>query len=240
MWPNVLTRLKLAISWHISILCVYKGPKGVLFRHSCEKPQRLSHCIFRNAAPNIQKKRQESCGFKIHRAASEATDEVFPPTEFHRVTAECRRDSVPWQTLCYRIIWPFCSLNNGGPDGGQRGPTLGCMAQFYLCISWDLRRIPSCGVYWRRNAAKWSCGGPICKYGPCQPNCSPCWQWFGPRAPSCPKNTGFLWGWLETRQGVVRQNRQCLFTAVTEFGRQRRRQIDAPKIKEQKVLKECC
>lgn len=57
----MLTRLKVAVSQHISIVrvclccvcvCVHNGPKGVWFEHSCEKPQCLNRHIFGRAAPN--------------------------------------------------------------------------------------------------------------------------------------------------------------------------------------------
>lgn len=213
MWANVLTRLKVAISWHINVLCVCTTARREFGWSIHVKNHNALIIVFLEMPLPIFRIAQEKTRVwwiqnTPHSLQTEATGEAFRGTAFCWVTEECGQSRLPRQT---RVIGSFGRsevLNNGGLSSGRHRPTLGCLAWFYLySSSWDLRKIPSCGVYWRKNTAKWSCGSPICKYGPCQPNCSPCWQWFGPKSLSCPKNTGFPWGWFETRQGVVRQNR---------------------------------
>lgn len=107
MWASVLTRLKVAISWHINILCVCTT--GVGFEHSCEKPQRLNHCIFRHAAPNIQDRTRKD------KSLMDSKYTTHPPNWGHRRSLS--RDCIPlghwgmWTkslattNLCYWIIW---------------------------------------------------------------------------------------------------------------------------------------
>lgn len=66
---------------------MYKGPKGVWFKHSCEKPQRLNHFIFRNAAPNIQDRtrKDKTNGFKIHHTPSKLRPQAKPFEGLHSV-----------------------------------------------------------------------------------------------------------------------------------------------------------
>lgn len=212
MWANVLTRLKVAVSWHISILGVCtKAPGELGFGVQVKNHSALIIIFLEMPLPIFRIVQEKTRVWWIqntpHTLQTEATSEAFRGTAYHRGHWGMWK-SAPRQTRIIRSFGLSEVLNNGRPTGGRQRPTSGGMAWFYLCSSSrDLRQMPSCGVYWRKNTAKWSCGSPICKYGPCQPNCSPCWQWFGPKALSCPKNTGFPWGRFEARQGVIRQNR---------------------------------
>lgn len=130
----------------------------------------------------------------------------------------CRK-YVSWQTS---VIGSFaCSerLNKGDPRSGRCRPTSNRTAYLYLCFSSrDQRATLSSGVYWRQNPAKSSCGWPVCKYGCCQPNCSPCWQWFlGLNLCLAQRTQTSLGGGLQPNRGLFRQNRQCLSTADTEL-----------------------
>lgn len=150
----------------------------------------------------------------------------------------CRK-YVSWQTS---VIGSFAwseLLNKGDPRSGRCRPTSNHTAYLYLCFSFrDQRETLSSGVYWRQNTAKSSCGWPVCKYGCCQPNCSPCWQWFlGLNLCLAQRTQASLGGGLQPNRGLFRQNRQCLSTADTELAEVEKngwRQMDALKIKRKK------
>lgn len=227
----MLTRLKVALSRHISIVwvyvfvcvCVHNGPKGVWFECSCEKPQCLNHHIFGRAAPNFQdcagEDKKSPVNFRIRHTPCEPRPQAKPFEGLHTAGSLRNVDKRATVNYCYQIILPLWVLNNGGPISGRRRPTLrphGMNPSLFL-----LWRSQTDAVLWcllTKNTAKWSCGWPICKYGPCQPNCSPCWQWLEPKNSILPKeHRSFFffftplilnpWGWFETRQGVIRQNR---------------------------------
>lgn len=184
MWANVLTRLKVAISWHINILCMCATAQREFDSSIHVKNHNALITVFLEMPLPIFRIVQEKTRVwwiqnTPHTLHTEATGEAFRGSAFQLVTEECGQSLVPWQTCVIGSFGRSEILNNVGLSGGRWRPTLGHMVWFYLRFSfWDLTQIPSCGVYWRKNTAKWSCGSPVCKYGLCQPNCSPCWQWF--------------------------------------------------------------
>lgn len=133
MWANMLTRLKAAISWHISILCVCTMARRELdWRIHVKNHNALITVFLEMLLPIFRMVQEKTRVWWIqntpHTLPTEATGEAFRRTAFRWVTEECGQSCMPWQT---RVIGSFGLsevLNNGGPSGGQHRPMLGCMA----------------------------------------------------------------------------------------------------------------
>lgn len=124
MWANVLTRLKVAISWHINILCVYTMAQREFGSGIHVKSRNALIIVFLEMPLPIFRIVQEKTRvWRIqntpHTLQTQATGEAF-----RWVTEECGQSCVPWQT---HVIGSFGNtevLNNGSPSSGQHRPTL--------------------------------------------------------------------------------------------------------------------
>lgn len=133
MWANVLTRLKVAISWHISIVCacttaqrefgsgIHVNNHNALITVFLEMPLPIFRIVqeitriwwIQNTPRTLQ---------------TQATGEAFRGIAFRWVTEECGQSCVPWQTGVIRSFGHTEVLNNGSPSGGRHRPTLDRMA----------------------------------------------------------------------------------------------------------------
>lgn len=133
MWANVLTRLKVAISWHINILCVCTTARREFGSSIHVKNHNALIIVFLEMPLPIFRIVQEKTRVwwiqnTPHTLQTEATGEAFRGTAFRWVTEECGQSCVPRQT---RVIGSFGRSevpNNGGPSSGRCRPTLGRMA----------------------------------------------------------------------------------------------------------------
>lgn len=109
MWANVLTRLKVAISWHINILCVCTMARrefgsSIHVRHH----NALIIVFLEKPLPTLRILGETTSVRWIqntpHTLQTEATGEGFRGTAFCWVTEECGQSCVPRQT---RVIGSF-------------------------------------------------------------------------------------------------------------------------------------